>query len=49
MKKRKSKHEKKAIENLIREGCIEMAEDCLKITKEFEAIEDFKDWEGEDK
>jgi hypothetical protein len=27
------------------EGCKEMAEENLKITKEFEAIEDLDDWE----
>ena len=30
---------------LLIEGCKVMAEESLKITKEFEAIEDFKDWE----
>lgn len=41
----KVKHDKKKIEELLIEGCKEMAEESLKITKEFEAIEDFKDWE----
>jgi predicted CopG family antitoxin len=31
--------------DLLIEGCKEMAEENLKITKEFEAIEDFRDWE----
>jgi predicted CopG family antitoxin len=30
---------------LLIEGCKEMAEESLKITKEFEAIEDLRDWE----
>ena len=38
-------NDKKRIEELLIEGCKEMAEESLKITKEFEAIEDFKDWE----
>lgn len=29
---------------LMIEGCKVMAEENLKITKEFEGIEDFKDW-----
>jgi predicted CopG family antitoxin len=32
-------------EELLIEGYKEMAEENLKITKEFEAIEDLKDWE----
>ena len=32
-------------EQLLIEGCKEMAEEDLKIAKEFEAIEDFRDWE----
>jgi predicted CopG family antitoxin len=32
-------------EQLLIEGCKVMAEENLKITKEFEAIEDLKDWE----
>ena len=31
--------------DLMIEGAKETAEESLKITKEFEAIEDFKDWE----
>ncbi|GEM_PF-763635 len=41
----KSKREQ---EELLIEGCKVMAEESLKITKEFEAIEDFKDWECKD-
>ena len=37
--------QKRNQEELLIEGCKEMAEKNLKITKEFEAIEDFKDWE----
>ena len=33
---------------LLIEGCKEMAEDSLKITKEFEAIEDLSGWEWKD-
>jgi len=36
---------KKEQEQLMIEGCLEMAEENLKITKEFEAIEDLKNWE----
>ena len=36
---------KKELEKLMKEGYKEMAEESLKITKEFEAIEDFRDWE----
>ena len=32
-------------EELLIEGCKEMAEENLKITKEFEAIENLDDWE----
>lgn len=32
-------------EKLLIEGCKAMAEENLKITKEFEAIEDLNDWE----
>lgn len=32
-------------EELLIEGCKEMAEENLKITKEFEAIEDLDNWE----
>ena len=32
-------------EELLIEGCIEMAEDSLRITREFEAIEQDFDWE----
>lgn len=41
----KVKNDKKKIEELLIEGCEEMADESLKITKEFEAIEDFKNWE----
>lgn len=37
--------DKKRIEELLTESCKEMAEESLNITKEFEAIEDLKDWE----
>lgn len=37
--------QKRGQEQLLIEGCKEMAEESLKITKEFEAIEDFRDWE----
>lgn len=37
--------QKKEQEELLIEGCKEMAEENLKITKEFEAIEDLSDWE----
>lgn len=36
--------QKRKREELMIEGCKEMAEENLKITKEFEAIEDFRDW-----
>lgn len=38
----KSKREQ---EQLLIEGCKEMAEESLKIAKEFEAIEDLSQWE----
>ena len=38
---------KREQEELMIEGCKEMAEESLKITKEFEAIEDLRDWECE--
>ena len=38
----KNKREQK---KLLIEGCIEMAEESLKINKEFEAIEEDFDWE----
>jgi len=34
-------------EKLLKEGCKEMAEENLKITREFESIEDLEDWECE--
>jgi len=37
--------QKREQEELMIEGCKEMAEESLKIAKEFEAIEDFRDWE----
>lgn len=37
--------QKKEQEELLIEGCKEMAEENLKIAKEFEAIEDLSDWE----
>ncbi len=36
---------KREQEQLLIEGCKEMAEENLKITKEFEAIEDLSKWE----
>ncbi len=36
---------KKEQEQLLIEGCKVMAEESLKITKEFEAIENLDDWE----
>jgi len=36
---------KREQEDLLIEGCKVMAEESLKITKEFEAIEDLSDWE----
>lgn len=36
---------KREQEELLIEGCKATAEESLKITKEFEAIEDLKDWE----
>jgi predicted CopG family antitoxin len=36
---------KRQKEELIIEGCETMAKENLKITKEFEAIEDLKNWE----
>lgn len=36
---------KREQEQLLIEGCKEMAEESLKITKEFEAIENLDDWE----
>jgi predicted CopG family antitoxin len=41
----KSKRDQK---QLLIEGCKVMAEESLKITRKFEAIEDFKDWEWKD-
>ena len=35
---------KRAQEELLIEGCKEMAEESLRITKEFEAIEDLDSW-----
>jgi len=37
--------QKREQEQLLIEGCKEMAEENLKITKEFEAIEDLSQWE----
>lgn len=39
------RHEKRRQEELMIEGCKEMAEENLKITKEFEVIEDLNNWE----
>ncbi|MBT4136173.1 hypothetical protein HOD75_01745 [archaeon] len=39
---------KRKQEELLIEGCKEMAEENLKITREFEAIEDFKGWEWDE-
>lgn len=36
--------QKREQEKLLIEGCKEMAEDSLRITKEFEAIEDLSHW-----
>ena len=36
---------KREQEQLLIEGCKAMAEESLKIAREFEAIEDLKDWE----
>lgn len=36
---------KREQEHLLIEGCKVMAKESLKIAKEFEAIEDLKDWE----
>ena len=36
---------KRSEEGLLIEGCKVMAEENLKITKEFEAIEDLRNWE----
>lgn len=36
---------KRKQEQLLIEGCKKMAEESLKITKEFEAIENLDDWE----
>ena len=40
---RSEKH-KRTQEQLLIESCKELAEESLKITKEFEAIEDLRDW-----
>ena len=37
--------QKRKQKELLIEGCKEMAEDNLKITKQFEAIENLDDWE----
>ncbi len=37
--------QKRQQEKLMVEGCKEMAEENLKITKEFEVIEDLENWE----
>lgn len=37
--------QKRDQEQLLIEGCREMAEENLKIEKEFAAIEDLRDWE----
>lgn len=39
---------KREQEELLIEGCKVMAEESLKITKEFEAIENLEDWEWKD-
>jgi len=39
-----AKESKRNQEKLLIEGCKEMAEESLKIAKEFEAIEDLSDW-----
>jgi predicted CopG family antitoxin len=40
-----AEEKKRKQEQLMIEGCKAMAKENLKITKEFEAIEDFRDWE----
>jgi len=40
--------QKRKQEKLLVEGCKVMADDSLKITKEFEAIENLDDWEWDD-
>ena len=40
--------QKRKQEELMIEGCKEMAEESLKITKEFEAIEDLSQWEWDE-
>jgi hypothetical protein len=40
-----AEQQKRNNEKLLIEGCKEMATESLKITKEFEAIEDLSDWE----
>jgi len=40
---------KREQEQLLIEGCKVMAEENLKVTKEFEAIEDLKNWEWKTK
>jgi len=40
-----AKERKNRQEELMIEGCREMAEESLKITKEFEGLENLKDWE----
>ena len=42
---RSVEEQKRRQEELLIEGCKEMAEENLKITKEFEAIENLDDWE----
>ncbi|MBS3171771.1 hypothetical protein J4449_04125 [Candidatus Woesearchaeota archaeon] len=40
----KTEIEKRKNKELLKEGCLEMAGENLKITKEFEAIDDLWDW-----
>ena len=39
------RNKKEELEKLLKEECEEFAKESLKITKEFEVIEDFRDWE----
>ena len=44
----KEETEKEKIKKLLEEGYKEFAEESLKITKEFEAIEDLRSWKWDD-
>jgi len=43
-----AEEQKRKQKELMIEGCKEMAEESLKITKEFEAIENLDDWKWDD-